>query len=131
MILRVFWLLVAVLALAAIKPSPRVAFLKPIPRIVSSQDQVTFTVRVEPDQANRLLITAAIDQDGEVVRRSDEDLPGADAPRTRWIRWASLPSGDLSILAEVWDNQKPLGRATIPLCVRSTFEDLCPSLTIP
>jgi hypothetical protein len=104
----------------------RVSFLKPIPRIVSNQDQVTFKIQVDPRRENRLLIMAALDVGGEVVRRSDETLDGA-SPRTRWLRWTGLPAGDLIVLAEVWDSQKPLGKATTPLCVQGQFES-CASL---
>ena len=111
-------------------PAKRVEFLKPYPRIVGSRDDVMVKVRVEPDPANRLLITAALDEGGEVVRRSDESLDGAQAPRTRFLHWRALPAGDLVLLAEVWDSQKPLGRAQIQLCVRAPMEDICPSLVV-
>lgn len=116
------------LGLTALKNEPRVAFLKPLPRVVSSRDEVSFKIRVEPDMANRLLIAAAIDEGGEVVRRSDEQLDGALAPRTRWVRWSSLPAGDLLVIAEVWDGQKPLSKARTPLCVTAPFQGLCASL---
>ena len=83
---------------------PRVAFLKPYPRIVSDQNGLELKVSVDPRPENRLLIVAAIDDGGEVVRRSDEQLEGDRSPRTRWVRWRSgLPSGDLLIIGEVWD----------------------------
>lgn len=107
---------------------PRVSFLKPIPRLVSDQDEVTFKVQVDPRPENRLLIMAALDVGGEVVRRSDEPLD-AVSPRTRWLRWRELPAGDLLVIAEVWDAQKPLGKATTALCVTSRFET-CPSMHV-
>lgn len=117
------------LGLSALKNEPRVAFLKPIPRVVSSRDEISFKVRVEPQPENRLLIVAAIDESGEVVRRTDEQLDGLTAPRTRWLRWTALPAGDLLIVAEAWDSQKPLGKASTPLCVTAPMQSLCPSLT--
>lgn len=117
------------LMLAALKHEPpRVAFLKPTPRIVRSDDEIGFKVAVEPRSENRLLVVAAIDEGGEVVRRSDEQLDGAASPRTRWVRWTALPAGDLLVIAEAWDGQKPLARARTPLCVMAPTQDLCPSL---
>jgi hypothetical protein len=125
-----FLVLVSCLAQSSSSAPPRVSFLKPIPRIVSSQDAVSFKVRIEPDPSARLLIVAALDVGGEVVRRSDEQLD-RHSPRTRWVYWrGGLPAGDLLILAEVWDNQKPLGRASTPLCVTSRLGELCPSLVV-
>lgn len=120
-------LLLAVLSVSSAAP-PRIAFLKPIPRIVGTRDEFGLKVRVEPDPANRLLIVAALDASGETVRRTDEQLEGDASPRTRWIRWRVLPAGDLLVIAEVWDHQRPLGKASIPLCVRGPVDDICPSL---
>ena len=123
--------LVALLSLAQSgHQGKRVEFLKPYPRIVGSREDITFKVRVEPDKANRLLITAALDEGGETIRRSDEQLDGAEAPTVRWVRWRALPAGDLFVLAEVWDSQKPVGRAQIQLCVRAPMDDICPSLIV-
>lgn len=122
-------LLIAVCVVQLGDGSDRVAFLKPIPRLVRAADQVSFKIRIQADPSNRLLITAAIDDAGEIVRRSDEQLDD-HSPVTRWVRWSHLPAGDLSVVAEVWDAQKPLGKASIPLCVMEPFSD-CPSLFGP
>lgn len=130
------WLLFALLLAACFQIAdsapPRIAFLKPYPRIVNDRNGLEVKVRVEPYPENRLLIIAALDASGEVVRRSDEQLDGESAPRTRWVRWRSgLPAGDLLVIAEVWDRQKPLARVSIPLCVIATFGEMCPSLSGP
>jgi hypothetical protein len=121
--------LVSCLAQSSSSAPPRVSFLKPIPRIVSSQDAVSFKVRIEPDPSARLLIVAALDVGGEVVRRSDEQLDRG-SPRTRWVQWVGLPAGDLLVIAEIHDVQKAIGRASTPLCVTGAFET-CASLFEP
>lgn len=74
---------------------PRVSFVRPH-RIVTEDDATRWQIRVEPHAENRLLIVAAV-EGGEVVRRSDEQLDGDKAPRTRWIDWRG---GTVSVCRE-------------------------------
>lgn len=101
------------------KSEPRVQFVRP-PAIVSDQDTIVLQVRVEPDAENRLLVVMAVDGD-DVVRRSDEALAGADAPRTRWIRWR-LSSGELILQARVYGSAGQRGIAVQPILVRGRFD---------
>ena len=127
-------LLAALLVIAGLQigdsAPPRVAFLKPIPRFVSDRDLIPYKVRIEPEAANRLLRFVAVDRlDGAEVSLSEFQLEGEKAPRTRTL-WRRMPAGDLWLIAEVWDSQKPLGRAQIPLCVIAMAGELCSSLTV-
>ena len=123
-------LTVALFQIGDSKAPPRVEFLKPIPRWVSDRDLIPYKVRVEAHSENRLLRFVAVDRlDGAEVSLSEEQLAGERAPRTRTL-WRRMPAGDLWLVAEVWDSQKPLGRAQIPLCVIAMAGELCPSLTV-
>lgn len=112
LIVLVFGVLWGCLALA--KNEPPVRFVRP-PAIVSDREIVTFQIQVEPDPVNRLLVVAASDGD-LVVRRSDEELNGDKAARTRWLRWR-LPVGEFQMAAIVYGAEGPRGRAVHPITV--------------
>jgi hypothetical protein len=113
--------LIAALALAAYAMTlpPRVQFVRP-PGVVSEGDHVQLQIRVEPDAMNRLLVVELGD-DGGTVRRSDEQLPGADAPRTRWLRWLvpRCEDGCLFVAALYGVGGQEIARATSPVRVQS------------
>lgn len=46
---------------------------------------IRLRVVMQPDPANRRLIVRLVDQDGFVLQRSDEQMDGAQSPRTRWV----------------------------------------------
>lgn len=56
-------------------------------------------VMVEPHQDNRGLTVAAISEG--FSRSSYEQLEGVRSPRTRWIDWPNVPSGEYDIIARV------------------------------
>lgn len=103
-------LCVAVLAgfAVGIAPPPLVAIVS-APAFATDQQSLTIRVRVEPDPENRRLTLAAV-QDDVIVRRSDEDLDGAAAPRTRWVTWYPLPEGEFVLVAVVWGTGYQRGR---------------------
>jgi len=88
-----------ILAVLVAAGPPAVSFVRP-PSYVHEGDMVVLQVRVEPKPTNRLLAVAAVDGD-LIVSLTNEELPGENAPRTRWIRWR-LPSGDLTLVAVVY-----------------------------
>lgn len=91
---------------------------------VGPDDLVAWQVRIEPRKENRLAVFSAVDQaDGLEVRRSQEELDGANAPRTRWLRWR-LPRGRLTLTARVYGVQGViLGLASTPVWVRGRFDE--------
>jgi uncharacterized protein (DUF58 family) len=92
------WILAfaALLALAFGPPPLQVDIL---PRRAFAGNDLRATVRVERDQANRALVTVI---DGpHYYSRSDEQLDGADAPRTRQITFLHLPEGHYAITSVV------------------------------
>lgn len=103
--------------------TPRIAWVRP-PAFISTDDTILYQVRIAPHPDNRLAIFSAIDQaDGLEVTRSQEELPGADAPRTRWFKWR-LPSGHLMLKAVVLGaSAKTLAVATVPVIVRGRYDE--------
>ena len=76
-------------------------------------------VTVEPDAQNRYLIMAL--NDGDVtVGRSDEELRGAAAPRTRWREFKSVPAGEYAAVAVVHraDRSELQARAAVTVLSR-------------
>lgn len=106
------------LALAGLANEPRVAIIHP-PFMVSERQAISVQVRIPPHADNRTLVFVAADELGE-VRRSDEELPGDRAPRTRWILWRDgLPRGDFVLIAALYGvSGKEVARATSPITVR-------------
>lgn len=87
------------------------------PRIVTDDTELAFDVRALPDAANRLLVVAAVDEVGDTIRRSDEDLDAA-SPVTRRIKWNALGAGDYELLAQTFDARAQLtGRDRVHLMV--------------
>jgi hypothetical protein len=76
-------------------------------------------IRVEPDPGNRALLVTATDEDGFVVRRSLEQLEGAASPRTRWLQWARVPPGALTVAASVYGggSSTPLATAKVTMLI--------------
>ena len=106
-------LLVGVLLLALLlagEPAP-VAILF-APHYVTEDTPITFQVRVQPNSANRLLVVAALDETGETMRRSDEQLDNHSRV-TREIAWGPLSAGTYTLIAQAFDGAgKTTGRAT-------------------
>lgn len=113
------WLpLIVALLLAAYAASaaPKVAILSS-PGIVRAGETVQLTIRVEPNQANRLLVVEAAD-DGGTVRRTDEQLEGDKAPRTRWLSWIMPPcEGGCVFVSALYGVNGFIARDTKPVTV--------------
>lgn len=98
----------------------RVSIVRPI-QIVTADTYVRYMVQVEPRDENRMLVLAAVDEGG-AVRSSREQLDGDRAPRTRWIVWQhGLPAGDYMVIAAVFNSQREVARASVPVTVMSRF----------
>ncbi len=104
-----------ILALVLAGEPARVQILH-APRYLTDDTPVSFDVRVLPDAANRLLVMAALDDTGEAIRRSDEELDGATAQVTRRLEWNSLRAGSYTLLARTFDGAgRQLAQATAAL----------------
>jgi hypothetical protein len=91
--------LIALVIGARLSAAPPAASVDVLPRRAFSGADLRATVHVEPDAANRRLITVI---DGpNYYSRSDEQLAGADAPRTRERMFLHLPQGHYVITAVV------------------------------
>jgi hypothetical protein len=103
-----------------VQANTKVEFVNP-PHYLTDDSVIVLQVRVEPRPENRLLIVAAVDGSGEVVRASDEELSGEAAPRTRWIEWKNgVPEDTVLIRAVVFNSEaKILGADTIGVTVFS------------
>lgn len=107
---RAALLVVVVLVLAMSAPAKRIEILRHTVR--TWQDEpIVLMIRIAPHQDNRRLIVTAHDQDGFVVTSSLEQLPGARAPRTRWVRWATLPAGEMTVRAQLYEQDGEHPRA--------------------
>lgn len=111
-------LVIAVLWLAGAawmnEPRVRVMFVRP-PAFVVSRDTVTYVVRVPRHTENRLLIVAAVAEDG-IISEMRRELDGAQ-DQTLWnVRW-QLPAGHLSLIAVVFDTRRRAWRAVHRLTV--------------
>lgn len=114
--LALLFLLTATASLSA--DVKRVQFVRP-PAFISDQDVIRLQIRVERHADNRMLIIAAA-EDGMIVRRSDEQLDGTAAPRTRWID-LRFPAGDLMLAAILYDADGEVDRDVHPLHVSSSL----------
>lgn len=94
--------LCAVAALLAMAPTATepVAIVVEHGYFKSEPAYVRLKVRVEPDAANRLL-RVTIDAPDSYRRAGDETLPGARAPRTRWVEFKEVPAGVYTVTADV------------------------------
>ena len=98
----------------------RVSIVRPI-QILNEQTYVRYQIQVDPQAENRALVLAAVDE-GVVVRSSREQLDGDKAPRTRWIVWQNgLPAGEYVLLAIVFNSQREVARASVPVTVLARF----------
>lgn len=96
--------------LAAWTGEPRVRVIVEGGHFKAAPAWVRLRVMVERDAANRWLITEM--DSGAFYRRSDEQLDGASAPRTRWVEWRDVPAGVYTVHALVErDGDRP-ARAT-------------------
>jgi hypothetical protein len=114
------WLLFAfafAALVAANSAIPRVEVVRPVAYVPEGQS-VTFQIRVDAHPDNRRLVLVAGDEVSE-VRRSEEQLDGATAPRTRWIKWVGgLPAGSYVIVGAIFGaSGRELARDTHPLTV--------------
>ena len=102
------------LALAGLANVPRVAFLHP-PALVSEDALVTYYVRVLRHEDNRLLIVAAMAEDG-MVSETRRQLDGAHSAPLVNVNWR-LPAGEMQLVAAVFSQTEQVGRAVHPLVV--------------
>jgi hypothetical protein len=116
-VIRWFLFTFAFAALVAANSAiPRVEVVRPVAYVPEGQS-VTFQIRVDPHADNRRLVLVAGDALSE-VRRSEEQLDGNTAPRTRWVKWMGLPAGDWIIVAALYGvSGRELARDTHPLTV--------------
>jgi hypothetical protein len=107
------FLLSATLAQAG--DTARVRFLYPT-RMTTDEMGTVWQVIVERDSAHRLLVLSA--HDGEfTVRRTDVQLEGDRARRVHRVDWRPLPAGELLVVASVFDTERLVERATVPVRV--------------
>lgn len=99
----------------AISVTPRRAFVRGDARAL---------VIVEPDAQNRRLSVIA-DNGESYYRRSDEQLDGADAPRSRDVWFKTLPDGQYIIAAVVTRADGSQRQARTTLCVLGPNQESC------
>lgn len=86
---------------------------------IPSTAKVRYGIRVQKHEDNRLLRFQAVDQDdGNVVRSTEEQLDGEAAPLYREIEWM-LPTGDLLLIAQLYGINGRQARDSMPVCVYS------------
>lgn len=107
------------LALAGFANQPHVGIVVES-RIQFEPAQIRLRVQVEPHEANRVLMVAAVDG-GDVMRRSDEQLEGARSARTRWIEWDGIGAGEYTAVAVVRRADGSEARAQAPFRVISRY----------
>ena len=92
-------LLPAVLALAAfayaVADNAPVQIALEGPRVQFEPATIRLRIRILPHASNRGLTVAAISEG--FARSSWEDLPGANAPITRWVEYRYVPAGHYTI----------------------------------
>ena len=87
------------------------------PHFITDDTALTFDVRALPDDTNRKLTVAAVDEVGYVVRQSDEDLD-VRSQITRRIEWDSLSAGDYELVAQTFGaDEKAIARDRVHLTV--------------
>lgn len=111
---------IAALAVSAYALSePRVAIIRP-PGIVSEGAEVVLQVRVPQHPDNRLLrvMLTELGDPPVAVRLSEEQMAGAQAPRTRWLKWI-LPAceGSCLFVAQLWGVNGTVAQASSPVTV--------------
>jgi hypothetical protein len=117
------WLpILAALSLSAYAVSlPKVQFIRP-PAIVREGEPVVWQIRVLQDPDNRLLKVQAFDGPF-VISSSEEQLAGARAPRTRWLKWILPECGEFDrpcvIVAALYGVHGFVARDTAPVTVQS------------
>ena len=120
--IRALSLIFVVLFLVALSPitvPSRVSIVRPV-RFAQENQYLRYQIQIDPQSENALLVVAAVD--GDVVRRSREDLDGENAPRTRWIEWKhGLPAGEYTVLAIVYNSSREVARASAELSVMARF----------
>ncbi len=97
----------------------RVAFIWPV-HILQAGQSSQWTIRVEPMPEHRALVLTAVAEDGP-VRESRIQIDGDTAPAIHIIRWGSLPSGDLTVIAAVLTQDAEAGRASVQIQVLERF----------
>jgi hypothetical protein len=86
---------------------------------IPSDASVDYLVVVPQHPDNRRLVFAAVDtEDGNEVRRTEVELDGAHAERSRWFRWR-LPTGRLQLIAGLYGVHGLRGRDSTTVCVYS------------
>lgn len=115
---RALLFIVALVALAQFgDAAPKRVEILHAPHIITDDTPVIFDVRALRDPANRILAVAAIDEVGDTIRRSDEELD-INSQVTRRIEWDSLGAGDYQLLAETFgEGDKSLARDQVHLTV--------------
>jgi len=94
--------------LAAASEQKRVEILH-ASRYLTDDSSVTFEVRIPRDAENRSLAIAAIDDTGDTVRESDQQLD-QDSPTLFPIAWLPFDAGNYTLIAEVYGSgEKPIG----------------------
>lgn len=118
-------LILVVLWLVMLGAPSRVRFIG-VPSFVNAGQSLIFRVWVEPEDGDRRLIVAAVDP--ECAGRIDECNVGlsrfqlGDGNRKVWdVRWGALPSGEFYVVAVVFNSQKEVARASVPVKVMERF----------
>lgn len=107
-------LVLALLLLACLaQAGDRVAFVRP-PGYVTDDALVDYWVRVEKHPDNRWLTVGAFDGDLQ-VSGSQKSIDGT-SPLMHRYRWR-LPSGELLLVAQVYDTHGAVFRASAPVTV--------------
>lgn len=116
-------LILVVLWLVMLGAPSRVRFIRP-PVFVHEGQSLRFTVWVEPHPDDRRLIVAAADPEctGSLVECSVSlstfALGGPETSRKAWdVRWGALPHGEFRVVAVVFDSQREVARASVPVIV--------------
>jgi hypothetical protein len=111
--------LALVLVLLTVQSSsapPRVAIVRAT-AFAFDDEAISILIQVEPNAHNRALVIAAVEE-GVAVRQSYEQLDGEQAMRSRWIKWGTLPAGDLMLVASLLESgSKPVAVASRPIHV--------------
>lgn len=118
-------LVLVVLWLVLLGAPSRVRFIG-VPSFVSAGQSVFFSVWVEPEGGDRILIAAALEP--ECVGRIDECSVAmslfqlGDGNRKLWdVRWVELPHGEFVLVAVVFDSQREVARAISRVQVMERF----------
>ena len=108
------------LILSAIAKEPRVRVTVESGVYAFEPAFVRLRVTVVPDAANRALTIALISDGFETS--SLEELPGEQAPRTRWVQYRDVPAGSYTVSAVVHRPDDRSWRAGATLTILPRFQ---------